>query len=58
MISANNVYNLLTSCQQMFGEKYGGPPLAQYYLPTRYQQIFMGMTIYSLFFFNTFMDVM
>jgi hypothetical protein len=23
----------------MFGEKYGGPPLAQYYLPTRYQQI-------------------
>ena len=39
MISANNVYNLLTRCQHIFGGKYDGPTLAQYYLPTRYQQM-------------------
>jgi hypothetical protein len=47
MISANNVYNLLTRCQQIFGRKYGGPlnvgPILSankvYNLPTRYQQI-------------------
>ena len=39
MISANNVYNLLTRCQHIFGGNYDGPTLAQYYLPTRYQQM-------------------
>ena len=36
MISVNNVYNLLTRCQQMFRGKYGGPTLAQYHLPAKF----------------------
>ena len=42
MISANNVYNLLTRCQHIFGGKYGGPTLAQYYLPTKFTSCQQG----------------
>jgi hypothetical protein len=42
MISANNVFNLLTRCQQIFGGKYGGPTLAQYYLPTKFTSCQQG----------------
>jgi hypothetical protein len=51
----------LPNCPCSNLSRYVGPMLSAnkvYNLPTRIWDIITGMTIYSLFFFNTFMDVM